>query len=308
MEKKYIYYHVGPDREGQRLDNALMALHRNTPKNKIYQLIRKGWVRVNLKKSSQDYRLVDGDEIRYPEWISDSESRVIEIVKQPNLLENRIIHEDDDMICVNKPAGLACQKGTNTYVSVIDILKQTYPQISWHLVHRLDKNSSGLLIVAKSVKAASWYAKVFKDNKAQKTYWALVDGKWEINEWFKVDKPILKKQRFAYSEVSIAGKEALSFFRRKQIVNFFSLMEVRIKTGRTHQIRVHSSYMGFPLSGDKKYRSTTSEKHYLLHAAYLSIPLMGKGKYINFYAPLDEMVRKRLLKMGFVKKNLSNEE
>ena len=123
-----------------------MALHRKTPKHKIYQLIRKVG-EVNLKKSSQDYRLVDGDEIRCPEWISDPESQVVKTIKQPNLLENRIIYEDDDMICVNKP-GLACQKGP-IHVSVIDILKQTYPQISWHLVHRLDKNSSGLLIVAK---------------------------------------------------------------------------------------------------------------------------------------------------------------
>jgi 23S rRNA pseudouridine955/2504/2580 synthase len=301
MENNHIFYNVGEDRRGQRLDNALMALNRSLPKGLIYRSIRKGRVRVNGMKAKQDYRLQADDLIKYPAWSLDPKPDSVDL--NPDLLvkvRRSIIYQDKDVIVVNKPKGLVCQKGSKSPVCLQDYLSELYPECKWHLTHRLDKDTSGVLIVAKNVPSARWVAKQFLLGTVNKRYWALMDGVWIKKGWKRVSLPILKRSNQAYAVVSDQGKEAISHFRLMKASGEFSFMEVKIDTGRTHQIRVHASEIGYPLLGDSRYNSKSPKGCYLLHSRSLEIILPNKSNYTEFVAPLEQGQVKVLSNLNIV--------
>ncbi|HJN37268.1 MAG TPA: RluA family pseudouridine synthase [Gammaproteobacteria bacterium] len=301
MENNHIFYKVGLDRQGQRVDNALMAFNRSIPKGLIYRSIRKGAVRVNDSKVKQEYRLQEGDILRYPIWSADSKDNEV-VLNQAllTLIANSVLYQDDNVLVLNKPQGVVCQKGSKSPVCLQDYLSEIYPGVSWHLTHRLDKDTSGVLVLAKNVASARWVSGQFLKGAVKKRYWALVDGIWRKQGWHKVSFPILKKNNQAYAIISDQGKEAVSYFRVLKKSSESSLMEVRIDTGRTHQIRVHANHIGYPLLGDKKYYSSSPQSFYFLHARSLKIVLPQESSYSSFTAPLDKSVSSILKERGLL--------
>jgi len=295
MENNHIFYKVDNNRHGQRLDNAIMALNRSVPKSLIYRSIRKGLIRVNDVRAKQEYRLKAGDLIRYPAWTKTTHTPDITLNKAMlNLIKTSILYENDDVLVLNKPIGIPCQKGSKSPVCIHDYLSKIYPNVTWHLTHRLDKETSGVLLIAKNVASARWFSKQFSQGLARKRYWAVVDGIWQKKGWYKGSLPILKRNNQAYAVISDQGKDAVSYFKMIATSEKQSLLEVRIETGRTHQIRVHAKHIGFPLVGDKKYFIQSTDSFYLLHARSMKIVLPQQKHVSSFTAPLAPKIKQLL--------------
>lgn len=267
---------VGEEAAGQRIDNYLLKLAKGVPKSHIYRILRSGEVRVNKGRIEADYRLSDGDIVRVPP---------IRIATTANSVaparEFDVIHEDESLIVIDKPAGTAVHGGSGVSFGVIEQLRRARPQAKFlELAHRLDRETSGLLIVAKKRAALTRLHDMFREGKISKRYFALVKGRWRN----PAQHVRLALEKYLTSEgerrvsVSSEGKEAYSIVRLKARWENFSLVEVELKTGRTHQIRVHLSHLGFPIAGDDKYGDFTLNrelqkaglKRMFLHAATLN--------------------------------------
>ncbi|MCW8936109.1 MAG: RluA family pseudouridine synthase [Gammaproteobacteria bacterium] len=284
--------------EQQRLDNFLLSKLKGIPKSRVYKLLRSGQVRVNKGRKKADYRLKVGDLVRIPPV------RMAEIddSKAPQHLVDKVsqsvIFEDPQLLVLNKPTGIAVHSGSNLKFGVIEMLRQARPDAEMlELVHRLDRETSGCLVIAKTLKALNQLHQHFRDKAEhmQKIYRAIVMGRWQGGEK-NIDLPLLKNtprsgERFV--EVNPAGKDARSLFTPLQYKDDMSLMEVKLFTGRTHQIRVHAQAIGYPVVGDSKYgdKSFNKElkrngfKRMYLHAYKLSFSLDGQN--YNICAPLD---------------------
>ena len=244
---------IDENAENQRLDNYLLKHLKGVPKSRIYRIVRKGEVRVNKGRKNCDYKLQIGDIVRIPP-IRVSETK--EIVVNDNLkelLKNAIIYEDEFLMVINKPAKLAVHGGSGITLGVIDIIRQMYNP-TLELVHRLDRATSGCLIIAKKRSVLRDLNKQIADGKMEKIYKAVVLGKWSKKR-HTVDAPLFTNSR--ETVVESKGKQAISHFY--PLKNFqknevdLSLVEVLIETGRTHQIRVHAQYQKHPVLGDEKY-------------------------------------------------------
>jgi len=289
---------IGPRNDKQRLDNYLLSQLKGVPKSRIYKLLRSGQIRVNKGRKKADYRVQLGDMVRIPpirmtEANADQAPRhLIEKVSQS------VIFEDSQVLVLNKPAGLAVHSGSNIRFGVIEMLRQARPEADMlELVHRLDRETSGVLVIAKSRDALNQLHQHFReaDSGMQKIYRAIVCGRWQGAEK-TVDLPLLKNtirggERMV--EVNPEGKEARSLFMPLEYHDDLSFMEVKLYTGRTHQIRVHAQASGHPIAGDSKYGDSLFNaklkeqgfKRMFLHAYQLSFSL-GNEKY-NITAPLD---------------------
>ncbi|RDH85245.1 MAG: 23S rRNA pseudouridine(955/2504/2580) synthase [endosymbiont of Galathealinum brachiosum] len=296
---------IGPRNEKQRLDNYLLSQLKGVPKSRVYKLLRSGQVRVNKGRKKADYRLKAGDIVRIPPV----RMEVADDSKAPQHLVNRVsqsvIFEDDQLLVLNKPAGIAVHSGSNLKFGVIEMLRQARPDDPMlELVHRLDRETSGCLIIAKTLKTLNQLHQHFRDKAEhmEKIYRAIVIGRWQGAEKI-IDLPLLKSgsrsgERFV--EVNPQGKEARSLFTPLEYKDQLSLMEVKIFTGRTHQIRVHAQAVGFPIVGDSKYGNldfnASLKKHgfkrMYLHAYKLGFSL-GSQNY-NICAPLDSEWEKLL--------------
>lgn len=284
---------VGEESAGQRIDNFLLRVAKGVPKSHVYRILRSGEVRVNKGRVGADYRLNMGDMVRVPP-IRVAERPVAAAVPARDFA---IAYEDEVLIVLDKPAGVAVHGGSGISFGVIEQLRRARPLAKFlELVHRLDRETSGLLMVAKKRTALTKLQDLFRYGGISKRYYALVKGRW-MNPTQHV-KLALHKYLTADGErrvsVSPEGKEAHSIVRLVARWQNFSLVEVELKTGRTHQIRVHLSHLGFPLAGDDKYGDFALNKELqkqglkrmFLHAAKLAFKHPVSDEPISLEAPL----------------------
>ena len=236
---------------GQRLDNFLLKHLKGVPKSHIYRVIRKGEVRVNKGRKKAEYKLQLNDIVRVPPVrVSESKpTKVSESLKK--LLTASVLYEDKGLLVINKPSGLAVHGGSGIDIGVIEALRELY-QTPVELVHRIDRATSGVLLIAKKRSVLKNLHQQLVQHQMEKRYTALVKGTWSKKR-HSIDAPLYQNSRCTV--VDAKGKDALSHFQ--PIKNFgsidASLVEVLIETGRMHQIRVHGQYAGHPLAGDDKY-------------------------------------------------------
>lgn len=288
---------------GQRVDNFLMRHYRNVPKTLIYRIIRKGEVRVNKGRVKQSTRLNEGDVVRIPpiKVPEKTESHVPQGMLQR--IEAAILYEDKDLMVVNKPSGVAVHGGSGVNFGLIEVLRALRPLAKRiELVHRLDRETSGCILIAKKASILKALHEQIREDKMVKEYLALLSHHWPKGKE-KIDLPLLKntlKSGERMVVVDPAGKPSVSYFKVVQSFAECDLVSVRLKTGRTHQIRVHALSQGCPIVGDDKYGDKEVNKHYraygmkrlALHAQYLSFRHPGvedeKAAWMKMEAPLHE--------------------
>jgi 23S rRNA pseudouridine955/2504/2580 synthase len=303
---------VDADRNGQRIDNFLFFLFRKVPKSRVYKAIRKGEVRVNKSRVSSSYRLQEGDSLRIPPlYVPKKEPAPKASSQVRKWLESMIVYEDDCVLVLNKPAGFPVHGGSGQVYGVQEVIAEMRSGLSSiDLVHRLDKGTSGCLFLAKNRVTLRLLQEQFRLRQVGKEYFALVKGEWSAGERV-VDAPLVKKKLPDGSArvcVSVEqGKRAVSVFKPIKVMSGMSLMQVRIETGRTHQIRVHAHHLGFPLAGDDKYGcdvfnlqlSKLGLKRLFLHSYSLSFThLAGQLPFYAIAVPLPGELRE------FLQKNL----
>lgn len=290
----------------QRLDNFLIARLKGVPKSRIYRIVRKGEVRVNKGRVDVKYRLAVGDIVRIPP-VRVAERSEESYVPQglQAALQYGILFEDDGFLIVNKPAGFAVHGGSGVSSGIIEGLRLLRPEAHFlELVHRLDKDTSGCLIIAKKRSALKQLHELFRDNHVQKTYLALLAGQWARKK-LVVTAPLLKnvsKGGERMVVISQAGKEAETLFRRMKVFADSTLVEASPKTGRTHQIRVHAASLGHPIVGDERYgRDDINRgfkgrgyKRMFLHAEKLTFQHPLTGVLLNILAPLPQPLEELL--------------
>jgi 23S rRNA pseudouridine955/2504/2580 synthase len=297
--KSPIEFRTITDQEaGQRIDNFLMRHFKSVPRSRVYRLLRKGEVRVNKKRVDAEYRMAAGDEVRLPPVrIDTSEEPGRPSTSLQELIEKSVIFQDRHFLVINKPPGVAVHGGSGMSFGVIEALRASRPRETLELVHRLDRDTSGVLCVARDRATLVALHALIRDSGMHKTYLGLVSGSWQLGTK-RIDAPLATDGRNhgeRHVRVAAAGKSSVSVFKP---VQFFgsaaTLMEVDIPTGRTHQIRVHAAFAGHPLLGDDKYgdRDRNSEfkhlglKRIFLHAQSVAFDWPGSGVPFHVSAPL----------------------
>ena len=290
---------ISSEYEGQRIDNFLITRLKGVPKSKIYKILRKGEVRVNKKRVDPSYRLEENDLVRLPPLsIAEKAVEVPPAKKTQVLLTDRILYEDDYFLIINKPSGMSVHAGNTVRVGVVEALRHIYPKLPHlELAHRLDSETSGCLVLAKRKRILREMHTLLREGKVRKIYWALTQGIWKKRE-LKVDLPLHKDYRHGGKhvvEVNDEGKSALTYFEPLKEFREASLMEVKLMTGRTHQIRVHAKSQGHPIAGDdrygdpefNKYAKDHGLKRMFLHAHSIDFTLPSSNQRITVVAPLD---------------------
>ena len=277
---------VGEEADAQRIDNFLLRMLKGVPKSHVYRVLRSGEVRVNSGRVQPDYRLKVGDRVRIPPV------RVSQEKPKARPAEFPVVHEDAAILVVDKPAGVAVHGGSGVSFGVIESLRAARPQAKLlELAHRLDRDTSGLLIICKKRSALVELHRMLRDGEVEKTYMAVVKGapsrdSFEMREALHKHVTASGERRVSVQE---DGKAALT---RVKVVKrgAFSLLEVRLLTGRTHQIRVHLAHAGHPIVGDDKYGdfalNKALKKRLLLHAAKLSFRHPVSGDRLRLESPL----------------------
>lgn len=299
---------IGPERDGQRVDNCLAALLKGVPKTHVYRLLRTGQVRVNGRRAKPDTRLARGDQLRIPPVRT--AGRAASGAPPAELLDTvrrAVIFEDRDFLAIDKPAGIASHGGSGVAFGAIELLRAARPKDHLELAHRLDRDTSGVLVFARSRRGLVGLQELIRTGATKKQYLCLMTGKLERAK-FDVNAP-LRKSMLQGGErmvrVDAAGKPALTFFRQIQRYPDASLVEATLATGRTHQIRVHAAHAGHPLAGDPKYGDREANKRFrniglarlFLHAARFEFDL-GECAY-SFSAPLPDDLRQLLDRLAF---------
>ncbi|MCB1669011.1 MAG: 23S rRNA pseudouridine(955/2504/2580) synthase RluC [Pseudomonadales bacterium] len=288
---------IDSDQAGQRIDNFLLARLKGVPKSRVYRILRKGEVRVNKSRVKPEYRLESGDCIRVPPV------RIAEREVSPGpgqglqkLLASSILYEDDKLLVVNKPAGLAVHGGTGINLGLIEALRAMRPDERFlELVHRLDRDTSGCLLLARKRSALRSLQSQMRNNQTRKLYQALVIGAWDRGVT-RIDAPLLKttlKSGEWMVRVDAAGKRSVTHFSVIRKYKEVSLLQATLETGRTHQIRLHAKAAGHPLVGDEKYGDEAFNlsmqnkglKRMFLHAVELSFE-HPDGYRLTVKAPL----------------------
>lgn len=301
---------VDEDNAGQRVDNYLMSQVRDLPRSIVYRIIRKGEVRVNKGRVKPDTRLKAGDEVRIPPVTrKEKPAQVVPGSRVQDVMENAVVFENDQMLVVNKPSGIAVHGGSGLSFGLIEVLRAARPQSKFlELVHRLDRDTSGLIMVAKKRSALRFLQDELRQKRIRKHYHALVSGQWSPDV-ARVKEPLLRfelKSGERRVRVDSAGKESLTLFRCLKQYGGYSLVEASPVTGRTHQIRVHSAWAGHPIAGDDKYMDDVSLKAFrsvggerlMLHARALEFTLPATGEAMKLEAPYDEAFEKVVAKLG----------
>lgn len=293
------YISVEEDIEGQRIDNFLLSRLKGVPKSHIYRILRRGEVRVNKGRVKAVYRLKTGDEIRIPPMRL-SETPIIQPARDSlQAIAKSILYEDKRIIVINKPAGMAVHGGSGISYGVIEAMRKLREEEhSLELVHRLDRETSGCLLIAKKRSALRQLHELFRDNQIEKRYHLLVKGHWQGKQQhvkLPLRKSVLRSgERIV--RVSDEGKFAHTLFRPLYVSRDYSLLEAILYTGRTHQIRVHAAHIGFPIAADDKY-GDRSFNHKLqsmglqrlaLHARSLAFTLHEPHKELAINAPYDD--------------------
>ena len=290
---------VTTDEAGQRIDNFLMRHFKSVPRSRVYRLLRKGEVRVNRKRVDAEYRIQEGDEVRLPPVRIEATDELGRAGPgRPSsslleLIERAVIFQDKHLLVIDKPAGVAVHGGSGMSFGVIEALRVSRPRETLELVHRLDRDTSGCLLVARDRATLTALHALIRNGGMHKTYLGLVAGSWQLGTK-RIDAPLATDNRQhgeRHVRVAAAGKDSVSVFKPVQFFGpLATLMEVDIPTGRTHQIRVHASFAGHPLLGDDKYgdRERNAElrrqglKRTFLHAQ--SVAFEWPGSQVPFHA------------------------
>jgi 23S rRNA pseudouridine955/2504/2580 synthase len=251
---------VSEDQAGVRLDNFLTKLLGGVPRSRIFRIVRRGEVRVNGKRAGPETRLQAGDSVRVPPVNLPSPDAPAPVARVPRTLidtvREAIITENDRLIVVNKPAGIAVHGGSGVSFGIIEALRAARPEETLELVHRLDRDTSGCLLVARKPAALRVLHALMREGEVEKGYLALVKGPWDLGKK-RIDVPLNTEGRMGGERtvrVQVGGKSAISTFSPVQFFrNVASMVEVDLETGRTHQIRVHAAHVGHPVAGDEKY-------------------------------------------------------
>jgi len=284
--------------EGQRLDNFLIKILKGVPKSRIYRIIRKGEVRINKGRCDVKRKLLLGDVVRVPPIrVAEKAENIPAPAYLKNNLENNILFEDNVILVINKPAGYAVHGGSGISSGIIETLREIRPDNRFlELVHRIDKETSGCLIIAKKRSALRTLHEYFRGDGVRKSYLALLVGQWEQKK-ILVDQPLLKKTNQgggANVKVHATGKPSQTLFRALELYANATLVEARPLTGRTHQIRVHAAWLGHPLVGDTRYGVELTNQQFrkkgykrmFLHAEKLQFAHPVSGEILNLIAPL----------------------
>jgi len=293
---------VQADGDGQRLDKVLGRLLAGVPRSRIFRLIRRGEVRVNGRRARPEQRLASGDELRLPP-VRPADPAAPRRVPAALIarVEAAVIHEDQRLLVLDKPSGLAVHGGSGLAFGVIEALRASRPEETLELAHRLDRDTSGCLLIARRASALRALHALLREGAMQKTYLALLAGRWKLGAK-RVDAPLRTDLRSGGERtvrVAAEGKHALTAFR---LVEHYgtraSLLEASLLTGRTHQIRVHAAYCGHPVAGDEKYGDPLANAAFaelgltrmFLHAHSCSFT-WPDGTEQSFNAPLPDELR-----------------
>lgn len=291
---------IGEEAEDQRVDNYLLKQLKGVPRSRIYRMLRRGEVRVNGGRVKATRRLHSGDKVRIPPLrmaAAQPQQRLTQ--EQRQRLAALTIYEDERLLVINKPSGLAVHGGSGISQGVIERLRLMQPQQrELELVHRLDRETSGLLMIAKRRSALRRLHELQRQGAIKKSYLALVYGDWPRNR-MEVKVPLKTNQVQGGERIVRAhpqGKESQTAFRIKEQFSEAMLVEAVLGTGRTHQIRVHAQYLGTPILGDGKYADESTQqlarklglKRLFLHAQKLSFPWGENGEVLQLQAPLEQ--------------------
>jgi 23S rRNA pseudouridine955/2504/2580 synthase len=311
---------VNAEDEGQRLDNYLLRVCKGVPKSHVYRIIRSGEVRLNGKRVTASARVKDGDSLRIPPIRVAQRQEEITAGAQIKA-DLPILYEDEALLVIDKPAGIAVHGGSGVSFGVIEALRRQYPQARFlELAHRLDRETSGLLLIGKKRSALTALHDMFRDGRQGKSidkrYLLLVSGRW-MDPMRHVRLPLCKyllesgERRVRVVSDADDGKPSHTVFRLLARWEHFSLLEAELRTGRTHQIRVHCAHLGFPIAGDEKYgdfalnRTLPKEglKRMFLHAWKMKFSHPASGEEMDLQAPLPEALH-RFLKILSSKETL----
>ncbi len=292
----------------QRIDNFLFKQLKNVPKSRIYRLIRKGEVRINKKRINSDYHLQIGDVVRIPPIVCEASPTHKASTHVQQWLVPFILFENDEVMILNKPAGFPVHGGTQQNIGVIETLRQAKPELKFlELVHRLDRDTSGCLLLAKSRRALTHLHEQMRLNKMKKVYLTLVKGRWP-QQLTEITAP-LKKSILISGErlvrVDEEGKIARTLFSIVQSFPMATLLQIHLLTGRTHQIRVHTAHATHPIAGDTKYGDKEFNraiaqlgcKRLFLHAHEITFTLPESAREYHFTAPLPDELKQLLQKL-----------
>jgi len=288
---------VDAERAGQRIDNFLRNELPGVPKGRVYRLLRRGEVRVNGGRIRAEYKLQEGDEVRIPP------ARVSVGGPPPpermaSAMLDRVLYEDKRLLVINKPTGVAVHGGSGISHGVIELLRHSRPDLKdLALVHRIDRETSGCLVMAKRRSALRELHERFRQGQVEKNYLALVVGDWQYGEQL-IDVPLLVRNRKGGERYVIAspkGKEAQTRVSLSRTYGIYSLLQCAPVTGRTHQIRVHLDHAGHPIAGDDRYGDDDANKkarrfglkRLFLHAQSIAFA-DDSGNELHFTAPLAD--------------------
>ncbi|MGB5512496.1 MAG: RluA family pseudouridine synthase [Woeseiaceae bacterium] len=288
---------IGAEEAGQRIDNFLRRQLPGVPKGRIYRLLRRGEVRVNSGRVRAEYKLKEGDEVRVPP----ARIRTGPPPPSSNFAASilaRVIYEDKRLLVVNKPSGVAVHGGSGISHGVIELLRHARPELKdLSLVHRIDRETSGCLVLAKRRSALRELHARFREGQVEKSYLALVLGDWQFGEQL-IDVPLFVQNRRngeRHVVVSEKGKSAQTRVRLSRTFGLYSLLQCSPMTGRTHQIRVHLQHTGHPIIGDNRYGDEEANRHaegfglkrLFLHAQSIAFA-DDSGNDLHFTAPLED--------------------
>ncbi|WP_261815640.1 23S rRNA pseudouridine(955/2504/2580) synthase RluC [Vibrio gallicus] len=297
------FVEIDDDMAGQRIDNFLRNQLKALPKSMVYRIVRKGEVRVNKKRVKAEYKLQAGDTVRIPPVTLPKQEENAAVSTKLNKvaeLESCIVFEDEHILVLNKPSGTAVHGGSGLKFGAIEALRALRPQARFlELVHRIDRDTSGLLLVAKKRSALRHLQAQFREKTVQKYYFALVMGEWKPS-MRKVTAPLLKNEVNSIVRVNPNGKPSETRFKIIEKLKQATLIQASPVTGRTHQIRVHVQYTGHPIAwddryGDRRFDAYTAKvglNRLFLHAAHIKFVHPGSGETMELKAPME----KRLLK------------
>jgi 23S rRNA pseudouridine955/2504/2580 synthase len=308
---KVQWVEITEDNSEQRLDNFLITRLKGVPKSRIYRIVRKGEVRVNKGRVGVKYRLVTGDIVRIPPVRqAESTADALPAISRGliDILQHNILFEDEALLIANKPSGFAVHGGSGIDTGIIEGFRRINPEQRFlELVHRLDRDTSGCLLIAKKRSALRSLHEQFRKDTVTKAYLALLSGQWARKK-LVVNQPLQKNVNKGGERmvvISKTGKESETLFKRLKCYRDATLVEVSPKTGRTHQIRVHAAYLNHPIVGDERYGFNEANKTFknrgykrmFLHAETLQFQHPISGETLKISAPLPQQF------IDFIKNN-----
>jgi len=303
---KVSYHRISEEEAGQRLDNFLLRVLKGVPKTRIYRAIRRGEVRVDGGRAAASRKLNAGESVRLPPLRRAGGEAPRSPDAATKAILGQIIFEDERLLAINKPAGMAAHGGSGVSFGAIELMRQARPDLAYlELVHRLDRDTSGCLLFAKRRSALRAMHERLRENSVDKRYLALLAGRLRPGS-SRVDAALVTNLRRGGERMVMvepeSGKRSVSTFKSVQTFSQATLVEVRIETGRTHQIRVHAAHLGHPVVGDEKYGDREVNrafrklglKRMFLHAQSLSFEQPGGNELVCIAAPLQAGLRELL--------------